>query len=110
MQKHSLDALARELSEKAAAAPGGRAAQTVLGGHERVLRQTVIAMVKDAELTEHANPGEASVHVLRGRVALVSGGQSWEGRDGDLLIVPDAPHSLQAMQDSVVLLTVAKRP
>ena len=52
------------------------------------LRQTVIAMVKDAELTEHANPGEASVYVLRGRVALVSRGESWEGRDGDLLIVP----------------------
>jgi hypothetical protein len=64
MQKHSLQALARELSAKAAAAKGGRAAETVLGGHEKVLRQTVIAMVKDAELTEHANPGEASVYVL----------------------------------------------
>jgi quercetin dioxygenase-like cupin family protein len=110
MQKHSLEALARELSAKAAAAKGGRAAETVLGGHEKVLRQTVIAMVKDVELTEHANPGEASVYVLRGRVALVSGGQSWEGRDGDLLIVPDAPHGLQALQDSVVVLTVAKLP
>ena len=48
MQKHSLEALARELSAKAAAAKGGRAAETVLGGHEKVLRQTVIAMVKDA--------------------------------------------------------------
>ena len=109
MQKRSLDALARELSEKAAAAPGGRAAETVLGGHERMLRQTVIAMVKNAELTEHANPDEASVYVLRGRVVLVSGRESWEGMDGDLLIVPDAPHALQALQDSVVLLTVAKR-
>jgi quercetin dioxygenase-like cupin family protein len=108
MQKHSLEALARELAAKAAAAKGGRAAETVLGGHEKVLRQTVIAMVRDAELTEHANPGEASVYVLRGRVALVSAGQSWEGRDGDLLIVPDAPHGLKALQNSVVLLTVAK--
>jgi quercetin dioxygenase-like cupin family protein len=110
MQKHSLEALARELSAKAAAAKGGRAAETVLGGHEKVLRQTVIAMVKDAELTEHTNPGEASVYVLRGRVALASGGQFWEGRDGDLLIVPDAPHGLRALHDSVVLLTVAKLP
>jgi quercetin dioxygenase-like cupin family protein len=108
MQKHSLEALARELSAKAAAAPGGRAAETVLGGHEKVLRQTVIAMVKGAEFTEHANPGEATVYVLRGRVALVSDGQTWEGRDGDLLIVPEKPHGLQALQDSVVLLTVAK--
>ena len=110
MQKLSLDALARELLERAAGAGGGRAAQTVIGGHEKMLRQTVIAMVKDAILTEHANPGEASVHVLRGRVLLAAGGQSWEGREGDLLIVPDSPHSLQALQDSVVLLTVAKCP
>jgi hypothetical protein len=40
MQKHSLEALARELSAKAAAAKGGRAAETVLGGHEKVLRQS----------------------------------------------------------------------
>jgi quercetin dioxygenase-like cupin family protein len=67
-------------------------------------------MIKDAALTKHANPGEASVHVLRDRVLLAAGGQTWEGRDGDLLIVPDAPHSLQVLQDSAVLLTVAKRP
>lgn len=110
MQKHSLDALARELLGKVAGTAGGRTAQTVMGGHEKVLRQTVIAMVAGAELTEHANPGEASVHVLRGRVTLAAGGESWDGRDGDLLIVPDAPHSLRAVQDSVVLLTVAKLP
>jgi quercetin dioxygenase-like cupin family protein len=110
MQKHSLEALARELLTKAADGAAGRTAQTVVGGHEKVLRQTVIAMVADAELTEHANPGEATVYVLRGRVALASGGQTWEGRDGDLLIVPDAPHSLKALHDCVVLLTVAKLP
>jgi len=109
MQKLSLDALARELLDRAASATGGRAAQTVIGGHEKVLRQTVIAMVRNAALTEHANPGEASVHVLRGRVLLTAADQAWEGRDGDLIIVPDAPHSLRALQDCAVLLTVAKR-
>jgi quercetin dioxygenase-like cupin family protein len=109
MQKLSLDALGRELLGRAANGPG-RAAQTVVGGHEKSLRQTVIAMMANAELTEHANPGQASVHVLRGRVALTSNGQSWEGREGDLIIVPDAPHSLRAEQDSVILLTVAKLP
>ena len=110
MQKLSLDAQARELLEQAAAAGGGRAAQTVMGGHERVLRQTVIAMLADSVLSEHVNPGEATVYVLRGRVQLKAADQIWEGRDGDLLIVPDAPHSLQALQDSAVLLTVAKLP
>jgi len=107
MQKLSLDALGRELLARAADGPG-RAGQTVIGGHEKSLRQTVIAMTANAELTEHANPGQASVHVLRGRVVLTSNGQSWDGRDGDLIIVPDAPHSLRAQQDSVILLTVVK--
>ena len=110
MQKLSLEAQARELLVRASGAAGGRAAQTVMGGHERVLRQTVIAMIKGAILADHTNPGEASVYVLRGRVLLAAGGQSWEGRQGDLLVVPDLTHSLEALQDSAVLLTVAKRP
>jgi quercetin dioxygenase-like cupin family protein len=66
MQKLSLDATARELLEKARSGGGGRAATTVIGGHEKVLRQTVIAMVGGASLAEHESPGEASVHVLSG--------------------------------------------
>jgi quercetin dioxygenase-like cupin family protein len=110
MQKFSLEALSHELLERAVAAGGGHTASTVVGGHERVLRQTVIAMVEGAILAEHENPGEATVHVLRGRVRLSAGEQSWDGRSGDLLVVPDARHSLEALETSAVLLTVAKLP
>lgn len=112
MQKLSLDALARELVGQAAGGekPGdSRVSRTVVGGHEKALRQTVIALAKDAALAEHASPGEATVLVLRGRVTLAAGAESWEGREGDLIIVPDAPHSLTAQADSAVLLTVVKR-
>ncbi|NMH99156.1 cupin domain-containing protein [Pseudonocardia acidicola] len=108
MRKLSLDALAREQAAKAAAASSGRSAHTVFGGHEQVLRQTLIALTADTSPHEHESPGEATVHVLRGRVRLVSGDEAWEGRQGDLLIIPPARHSLQAMEDAVVLLTVAK--
>jgi len=107
MQKFSVEAIVRDLLGRARNG-NGRAADTVIGGHERVLRQTVIALVKGAALSEHENPGEASVHVLAGRVRLTSGDASWDGRTGDLLVVPDAPHSLEALEDSAVLLTVAK--
>jgi quercetin dioxygenase-like cupin family protein len=116
MQKLSLDALARELLSRATdngapgAGGGSRAAQTVVGGHEKALRQTVIALVKDAALAEHASPGEATLYVLRGRVTLTAGTASWEGREGDLLVIPDAPHSVTALADSAVLLTVVKHP
>ena len=46
--------------------------------------------------------------MLHGRVRLVAGTQSWAGRKGDLLIVPLASHSLEADENSAVLLTVAK--
>jgi quercetin dioxygenase-like cupin family protein len=61
-------------------------------------------------LSEHENPGEATVQVLGGRVRLVTDATEWEGRDGDLLIVPRARHTLYALEDSAVLLTVAKLP
>lgn len=108
MQKFSLDALAREHLELAASGSTGRSATTVYGGHEHVLRQTLIALRAGASLTEHDSPGEATLMVLRGRVLLHAGEDSWEGRAGDLLVIPPARHSLDAIEDSVAVLTVAK--
>lgn len=109
MRKFSLTAIAREQAERAATGSAGRGAATVVGGHEQVLRQTVIALNEGASLSEHANPGEATVTVLYGRVRLDADGDSWEGRDLDLIEVPPKRHSLHALTDCAVLLTVAKR-
>ena len=51
MQKMSLQALARSQLELAAGAPSGRSAHTVYGGHEQVLRQTVIALTAGTSLS-----------------------------------------------------------
>jgi quercetin dioxygenase-like cupin family protein len=108
MQKMSLPALAREQQELAAAASSGRSARTVWGGHERVLRQTVIALTAGSSMSEHENPGEATLQVITGRVRLAAQGNQWDGRQGDLLFLPPVRHSLLAINDAVVLLTVAK--
>jgi quercetin dioxygenase-like cupin family protein len=108
MRKMSLTALCREQLEAARAASSGRSARTVFGGHEQVLRQTVIALVAGQMLDEHDNPGEATLHVLHGRVRLATADASWDGTTGDLLLVPQARHSLTAIEDAAVLLTVAK--
>lgn len=110
MQRVSLEALARQQIEQAATRGGGHTADTVYGGHEKVLRQTVIGMIAGSRLGDHSNPGEATMLVLSGRVRLICGDNRWEGRTGDLLIAPAGRHSLEALEDSAVLLTVVKLP
>ncbi|HEU5266046.1 MAG TPA: cupin domain-containing protein [Jatrophihabitans sp.] len=108
MTKISLTALARTQLEAARNAGSGRSSHTIYGGHERVLRQTLVALVAGSELSEHENPGEATLQVLSGRVRLTTADASWDGAPGDHLVIPPARHGLHADQDSVVLLTVAK--
>jgi quercetin dioxygenase-like cupin family protein len=108
MQKESLTALVRHHLETAKSASSGRSAHTVYGGHEHVLRQTLIALRAGSGLDEHESPGEATLQVLHGRVTLVAGENRWNGSPGDLITIPDARHSLQSIDDSAVLLTVGK--
>ena len=108
MQKTSLTALMRHELEHARTVPAGRSSKTVFGGHEKILRQTVIALRAGEALDEHVSPGEATIYVLHGRVLLESGDASWSGWIGDLLIVPSANLTLKALEDSAVLFTVAK--
>lgn len=109
MQKISLTALAREALDNARNTAAARSSSTVFGGHEHALRQTVVALLAGQSLGEHENPGEATVHVLSGRVQLTAGADTWEGRSGDLLIVPDARHGLHAVEDAVILLSAVPR-
>jgi quercetin dioxygenase-like cupin family protein len=110
MDKVDLNTSAAEQTSRARAGDAGRAAVTVFGGGRNTLRQTLIALVAGSELSEHENPGEATLQVLSGRVRLVGdSGFAAEGAAGELLVIPDERHRLEAVEDSTVLLTVGKR-
>jgi quercetin dioxygenase-like cupin family protein len=108
MDKKSLTAVARQQLKLAGSASSGRSSQTIYGGHSRSLRQTVVGLSAGQSLAEHDNAGEATLIVLSGKLQLVSGENIWKGSTGDLLVVPTARHSVEALEDVAFLLTVAK--
>lgn len=110
MEGVSVNELAAELLEKAREVSAGRSARTVHGGHQNALRQTVIALAQGEALADHESPGEATLHVLSGRVRLSVGEQVWEGGPGDLVEIPPERHRLDAVEESAVLLTVVVTP
>jgi quercetin dioxygenase-like cupin family protein len=109
MESISLDDLATEKLAEAQQAHSGRSAHTIYGGHTHELRQTLVALRAGEALAEHESPGEATLQVLRGRVRLTAGEHTWEGGAGDYVPVPLERHALDSLEDSVIILTVAKR-
>jgi len=109
MEKWSLTALADGLLTNALNATDGRGVRTIDGGRPHLLHQTLIALARGQRLDEHDNPGEATVQVLRGRVRITAGEDTADGLPGQLLIMPRTRHTLTAVEDTVVLLTVVKR-
>lgn len=106
MRHLSFDDLVATELDRAQAASSGRSAHTVYGGRDHRLRQTLMTLLAGQRLDEHESPGEATLHVLRGRVRLTTAEESAEATAGELVAIPDARHALEALEDAAVLLTV----
>jgi quercetin dioxygenase-like cupin family protein len=108
MDPISLDDLITDLFARAQDGSAGRAAHNLLAGREHPLSQTVIAIIGAHGLAEHDSPGEATLQLLRGRARFTAGDASCELTAGDFLPIPRERHSVDALEDSVLLLSVVK--
>lgn len=107
MDTTSLPTLVEQQLAAARTSKNGRSASTVHGGHGRVLRQMLLALAAGHSLADHESPGEATLHVLHGKVRLTTTSANWEGSAGDHVEIPPERHGLDALDDSAVLLTIA---
>src|SRR5690625_1069247 len=107
METLDLASLAQEKLANALESKSGRDAATVCGGRDKHLRQTISALKNGGELAEHASPGEATLQVLVGRIKLRTRTESVELGEGEYMHIPDELHAVDALTDSVFLLTVS---
>ncbi len=65
-------------------------------------------LCRGAELAEHRAPGPITVQVLHGEIRFHTGEDTFRVREGELLALPaERPHAVEAMRDSVLLITIA---
>ncbi len=101
----SIPALAATLLEGARADGRGRDAHIVV--KEPILRTTMIALLAGRSLAEHNTPAAATLQCLQGHALLKALDQEWSLTEGSLVAIPPARHSVDAVTDCVLLLTVA---
>lgn len=108
METIALGALGEELlAEARSAAPNGRYAVTIHGGHFNSLRQTAIGLAAGHTLDEHENTGEITLQLIRGRARVVARPDDAELVAGDYVVIPVKWDSFEALEDTVVLLTAS---
>jgi len=72
------------------------------------LRVVLIALKGGARIPEHKTNGRISVQVLSGHVRLNASGRAFNLLPGSVLSLEEcAPHDLEALEESALLLTIA---
>lgn len=71
---------------------------------------TLFAFDKDQELSEHAAPFDALIHVLDGEAEIRISGKPFHLKEGDAIIMPaDEPHAVKALTRFKMLLTMVRK-
>lgn len=70
---------------------------------------TLFAFDKDESLTEHTSPFEALVQIIKGRMNITIGGNPFQVEEGEIILLPpEIPHGLVALDKTIMLLTMVK--
>jgi quercetin dioxygenase-like cupin family protein len=102
-----IPAAAAALLEEARAARSGRAGRTLTPGAGAPLKQALLALTTGTVLADHESPGDATLHVLRGRLRVTAGEQEILLEAGGYAPIPPMRHGVEALEDAVALITVA---
>lgn len=105
----NLNTLTEDLLEKAGSVDSGRATHVFRAVPGGSLSQVMLALKDGKELSEHENPGEALLHVLKGTVRLTAGEEHLDLNANEHVVVPQQRHAVLALEDSAVLLTVVRK-
>ena len=97
-----VEAAATKALEEATASEKGRSAELLV--HDGPLRQTILALRAGEVLAEHNSPPAASMYVLHGLVRVTGQDQS-EIVAGEIVALTHVRHGVEAVEDSVFLLT-----
>jgi quercetin dioxygenase-like cupin family protein len=72
-------------------------------------RVVLLALQAHARMAEHKAEGRISIHVLTGHLRLSASGRTFDLRPGSLLALDrGVPHSVEAIEESALLLTIAQ--
>ena len=108
---HQVDlaAAGQALLATARTANNGHASRLLIGGTR--LRAVLMALTRGARLSEHESPPAATLHVVAGIARLYQvDGPEWVVAAGQLVAIPATRHGVVAVEDCVILLTVALAP
>lgn len=104
-----LTAVGQALLATARASNNGHASRLLVGGTH--LRAVLMALTRGATLSEHESPPAATFHVVSGVARLYEvDGTEWVVPAGQLAAIPATRHGVVAVEDCVILLTVALAP
>ena len=101
-----LEAAAVELLAEARLLSAGRSARTLTPGSGAPLKQTLLALTAGQRLQDHLAPGPTTLLGIQGTAVLTHAEAAVTLTAGVWAACPSGPHSLEAVSDAVVLLTV----